>query len=46
MKLIKVFLLCLILSSCSNEKKQSKIYKSIDYKDLNIFISDLLTIKL
>jgi len=40
MKLIKVFLLCLILSSCSNEKKQSKIYKSIDYKDLNIFISD------
>ena len=40
MKLIKVLILFLIFSSCSNEIKSSKINKTIDYKSLNIFISD------
>ncbi|MDB3901533.1 hypothetical protein N9326_03395 [Flavobacteriaceae bacterium] len=40
MKLIKVLILFLIVSSCSNEIKSSKINKTIDYKSLNIFISD------
>ena len=42
MRLIRLFLLCLIVVSCSNNKKPAEDYKEIDYKDLNIFISDSL----
>ena len=41
MKLIRIFILCLIIS-CSNEKKTIDTYKTIDYKDLNLFVSDSL----
>ena len=41
MKSISVFILCLIIG-CSNEKKPIDSYKTIDYKDLNLFVSDSL----
>jgi len=45
MKFISVFILCFIIS-CSNEKKPIDSYKTIDYKDLNLFVSDSLPLLL
>ncbi|MDA9241182.1 hypothetical protein N9O97_01955 [Flavobacteriaceae bacterium] len=42
MKLIRVLILCFFITSCSNDKKPVQDYKKLDYKDLNIFISDSL----
>ena len=42
MKLIRVLILCFFITSCSNDKKSVQDYKKLDYKDLNIFISDSL----
>ena len=42
MKLIRSLILCFFLISCSDDKKPAQDYQKLDYKDLNIFISDSL----
>lgn len=42
MKLIRSLILCFFLISCSDDKKPVEVFKTIDYKDLNIFVTDSL----
>ena len=43
MSLIRVFLLCIILISCSEKKQDLKTFGTVDFKDLNNYISDSLS---
>ena len=43
MKLFRLFIVCLVLISCSDSKKDLKVSDTIDFKDLNVFISDSLS---
>ena len=44
MSLIRVFLLCIVLISCSEKKQDLKIFDTVDFKDLNNYISDSLSV--
>ena len=44
MSLIRVFLLCIILISCSEKKQDLKTFDTVDFKDLNNYISDSLSV--
>mgnify|MGYP000059995566 FL=1 len=46
MKLIRLFFLCLIIVSCSNNNKKVKINYTVDYSELDNFIKDSLPITL
>ena len=46
MKLIRLFLLCLIVVSCSNNNKKVKINYTVDYSELDNFIKDSLPVTL
>ena len=43
MKLFRLFIVCLVFISCSDSKKDLKVSDTIDFKDLNVFISDSLS---
>ena len=46
MKLIRLFLLCLILVSCSNNNKKVKINYTVDYTEINNFLKDSIPLTL
>ena len=46
MKLIRLFLLCLIVVSCSNDNKKAKTSYALDYTELDNFIKDSLPVTL
>ena len=44
MSLIRVFLLFIVLISCSEKRQDLKTLDTVDFKDLNNYISDSLSV--
>jgi len=44
MSLIRVFLLCIVIISCTEKRQDLKTLNTVDFKDLNNYISDSLSI--